>query len=244
MKKFSLRRLRIRLISHETFLISLRLAISTRNFQLLFFQYEKLINKNVHETKNITWQFIDYIEWWQKFFIYRILTNSNDKINIAHSNDWKNLTIAKHLNDFENHNNELLFSKIRRNFLHIKINEIIILSTILNIACRKTNETSWFSIIFKAFSHAYKLNLRHTFQSFELKQSFYISNFRNDLWSNTHLIKIFESFKQIIERYFEKAFIQFVTSILLIKIFESFKQIEKKLFQASIFSIENEHFLN
>ena len=171
------------------------------------------------------------------------MTSLNDKINIAHNNDWKNLTIVKHFNDFENHNNELLLSKIRSNF-HIKINEVIVLSTILNIACWKMNEVSWFSVIFKAFSHAHKLNLRHTFQSFELKQFFYISNFRNDLWSNIHSIRISENFKQIIERYFERVFTQFVTNILLIKVFENLKQIEKQIFQINIFSIKNEHFFN
>ena len=164
------------------------------------------------------------------------MTSLNDKINIAHNNDWKNLTIVKHFNDFENHNNELLLSKIRRNF-HTKVNEIIILSTILNIACWKMNEVSWLFVILKAFSHAHKFNLRHTLQSFELKQFFYISNFRSDLWSNIHSTKTFENFKQIIERYFEQAFIQFVTNIFLIKIFESFNASRKTI-------ISNEHFFN
>ena len=150
---------------------------------------------------------------------------------------WIQLSIShKHLNNFENHNNELLFSKIRRNF-HIKINETIILSTILIIACRKTNETSWLSVIFKTFSHAHKFNLRYTLQSFELKQFFYISNFRDDLWSSIHSTRIFKSLKQIIERYFERAFTQFVTRTLLIKIFESFNANRKII-------ISSEHILN
>ena len=120
---------------------------------------------------------------------------------------------------------------------HIKINEVIILSTILNIAYWEMNETSWFFVIFKAFSHAHKFNLRHTLQSFELKQFFYISNFRSDLWSNIHSTKTFENFKQIIEQYFEQAFIQFVTNIFLIKIFESFNANQKAI-------TSNEHILN